>query len=48
MYTPVVYDTIAIRSVRLSRRAEKDLEGVPGHIVLKLLVYVERITKHEY
>lgn len=43
IYTPVVYDAVVIRSVRLSRRAEKDLERVPGHIVLKLQGWVEAV-----
>ena len=38
MYYPAV-----IRSVRLSRRAEKDLERVPGRIVLKLLAWTEAV-----
>jgi proteic killer suppression protein len=46
MYTPVVYDTIVIRSVRLSRRAEKDLERVPAHIVLKVQGWVD-VVKYE-
>ena len=43
MYTPVVYHAVVIRSVRLSRRAEKDLERVPEHIVLKLQAWVEAV-----
>lgn len=31
MYTGLVYDALVIRSVRLSRRAEKDLEKVTKH-----------------
>lgn len=43
MYTQVVYDAVVIRSVRLSRRAEKDLERVPGHIASKLLGWIDAI-----
>jgi toxin HigB-1 len=42
-YTFQVYDAIVIRSVWLSRRAEKDLERVPGHIALKLQGWVDAV-----
>ena len=43
IYTPLVYDAVVIRSVRLSRRAEKDLERVPGHIALKLQGWIDAV-----
>jgi len=43
IYTPVVYDAAVIRSVRLSRRAEKDLERVPDHIAFKLRGWIDAI-----
>ena len=43
MYTRGVYTPVVIRSVRLSRRAERDLERVPEHIALKLEAWVEAV-----
>ena len=43
MYTSVVYDAIMIRSVRLGRRAEKDLERVPDHVAVKLRGWIDAI-----
>jgi proteic killer suppression protein len=43
VYTPVVYHAVVIRSVRLSRRAEKDLERAPHHIVLKLQGWIDAV-----
>ena len=42
-YTLWVYHSIVIRTVRLSRRAEKDLTRVPGHIGLKLQAWIESV-----
>lgn len=44
MYTRWVYTTVVIRSVRLSRRAEKDLERAPRHIVVKLQGWIDAVT----
>lgn len=44
IYTPVVYDAAVIRSVRLSRRAEKDLERVPGHIARNVQEWIDAIA----
>jgi len=38
-----VYDALVIRSVRLSRRAERDLERVPGRVARKLYVWVDAV-----
>lgn len=43
MYTRWVYDRVVIRSVRLSRRAEKDFERVPDHIALKFRGWIDAI-----
>jgi proteic killer suppression protein len=43
MYTRWVYTLVVIRSVRLSRRAEKDLERVPDHIAFKLRGWIDAI-----
>lgn len=43
LYTGLVYDVLVIRSVRLSRRAERDLERVPGHIAYKLRGWIDAI-----
>lgn len=42
-YTYRVYHSIVIRTVRLSRRAEKDLTRVPGYIGLKLRAWIESV-----
>ena len=44
IYTPVVYHAAVIRSVRLSRRAEKDLERVPGHIARNVQEWIDAIA----
>ena len=43
LYTQRVYDAAVIRSVRLSRGAEKDLERVPGRVALKLVAWMEAV-----
>ena len=43
MYTQRVYTPVVIRSVRLSRRAENDLERVPGHIARNVQEWIDAV-----
>lgn len=42
-YTRGVYTAMVMRSVRLSRRAEKDLKRVPEHIAFKLRGWIDAV-----
>ena len=43
MFTPKVYHFNMINSVILTARAKRDLKGLPSHIVIKLMAWVDDV-----